>query len=112
MAIINTLFPKFEINLDCNLHKHVFQRPDQENWPDYTLYIDGATGKKRSFFQFKDRVFDAATALGTPQAQGGLGLSGDDGEIVGILSENCLVSIHITPFFNLYLKAFTLMQSR
>ncbi|KAG6810648.1 hypothetical protein H0H92_010911 [Tricholoma furcatifolium] len=68
---------------------HIFlNRPEQAQWPDYTLHIDAKTGKKRTFRQFKERVRLGSTALGTPVSSGGLGLRAEDGEIVGIMSHN------------------------
>jgi acyl-CoA synthetase (AMP-forming)/AMP-acid ligase II len=60
-------------------------------WNDYTLFIDAATGRKMNYREFYERIMDGATALGSPISEQGLGLSGEDGEIVGILSENCMV---------------------
>jgi acyl-CoA synthetase (AMP-forming)/AMP-acid ligase II len=82
-------------SLDQNIHNIVFNKPGQEDWEDYTLYIDAQTGRKRTYYQFLDRVLDGATALGSPVEQGGLGLGlkgggVDSGEMIGILSENCL----------------------
>jgi len=52
--------------------------------------VDAATGQRRSFREFVERVRDGATALGSDLAQGGLGLRPENGEVVGILSENCM----------------------
>lgn len=77
-----------------NFHHVLFHRQDQKGWNlDYTVHIDAATGNKRSYREFYERIMDGATALGSPISEQGLGLSGEAGEIIGILSENCLVSI-------------------
>ncbi|THG94995.1 hypothetical protein EW026_g6575 [Hermanssonia centrifuga] len=68
----------------------MFNTPEVQNLADYTLYIDAVTGRKRSWYDFRDTVYDGATALGAPVSQGGLGLNGDDGDIVGIFSHNCM----------------------
>ncbi|KAG5652306.1 hypothetical protein H0H81_005456 [Sphagnurus paluster] len=77
-------FPEF------NAHNVFFGRPDQAAWPDYTLYIDAKSGKKITYRQFVERVRLGATALGAPIAEGGLGLRGEDGEIVGIMGQNSM----------------------
>ncbi|EGN93819.1 hypothetical protein SERLA73DRAFT_144812, partial [Serpula lacrymans var. lacrymans S7.3] len=65
-------------------------RPDQKDWPNYTAYINAATGQRRTIKEFVERIRDGATALGADSQQGGLGLHPDNGEIIGILSENCV----------------------
>lgn len=92
-----SLFPDLPNVPESNVHHLLLNRPDQQEWPDYTLFVDAATGQRRSFRKFVERVRDGATALGADVTQGGLGLRPENGEIVGILSENCLVcyiSIH------------------
>lgn len=80
-------------SLDQNIHEIVFNKPGQSAWPDYTLHIDAHTGRRRTYYQFVDRVFDGMTALGSSLEEGGLGLKGgglESGEMVGIISENSL----------------------
>ncbi|KII90716.1 hypothetical protein PLICRDRAFT_52417 [Plicaturopsis crispa FD-325 SS-3] len=85
--VLKSVFPDIPQLPEQNFHHHCFNRPDQADWPpDYTLYIDAVTGRKRTFKQFKETIYDGATALGSPVADGGLGLKGD--EMVGILSGN------------------------
>jgi hypothetical protein len=77
-----------------NIHHIVFHRADQMDWENYTLHIDAATGTKRTYREFHERVIDGATALGSPISVKGLGLQGENGgdsEIVGILGENSMV---------------------
>ena len=75
-----------------NIHDIIFNRADQKDWANYTLHIDAATGRKRSYREFHERVIDGATALGSPISAKGLGLQGENGrEIVGILGENSMV---------------------
>ena len=69
-----------------NYAELALERPEFQALDDYTLQIDGVTGKKRKFREFLGRVADAATALGA----GGLGLTAEQG-FVGLMSENCLV---------------------
>ncbi|KII90717.1 hypothetical protein PLICRDRAFT_174091 [Plicaturopsis crispa FD-325 SS-3] len=85
--IVASPFPQIPQIPEQNFHHHCFGRPDQVAWPqDFTLYIDGVTGRRRTFREFRETVYDGATALGSPVSQGSLGLT--DRHIVGILSEN------------------------
>ncbi|KAG2362835.1 hypothetical protein BDR07DRAFT_1484318 [Suillus spraguei] len=84
-----SIFPDPPEVAESNIHDLIFNRPDQREWPDYTLFINAATGQRCSFKQFIERVRDGATALGTDVAQGGLGLRPENGELVGILSDSC-----------------------
>ncbi|KAF5377817.1 hypothetical protein D9615_006732 [Tricholomella constricta] len=93
-----------------NAHHIFFGRPDQAEWPDYTLQIDAKTGKKRTFRQFVDRVRVGATALGAPISEGGLGLSGEK-EIVGIMSENSMDYITILHSLLAITTPFALISS-
>lgn len=70
-----------------NAHHLFLNRPDQAEWQDYNLHVDAPTGKTRKWFEFKDRVKRGATAFGDPRL-----FPYKEGEIVGILSENCIVS--------------------
>jgi hypothetical protein len=63
------------------------RRPADE--PDHVFHIDATTGKERTWREFKTRVSHAMTALGSSQ---GLGLRPENGEIVGVLSPNAMVS--------------------
>lgn len=78
---------------EINAHHIFFNRPDQAEWPDYTFQIDARTGKKRSHREFVGRVRHGITGLGAPVSEGGLGLRGEDGEIVGIIGQNSMVSV-------------------
>ena len=71
---------------DTNAHMALLRRPDQAEWSDFTLHIDAQTGKTRTFRDFLERIQYAATALG------GLGLSPENGDIIGIISFNSMVS--------------------
>ncbi|KAG2123809.1 hypothetical protein DEU56DRAFT_828795 [Suillus clintonianus] len=84
-----SLYPDLPKVPESNAHHLIFNRPDQQEWPDYTLFVNVVTGKRRSFKEFVERVRDGATALGADVAQGGLGLRPENGDLVGILSENC-----------------------
>ncbi|KAG2066899.1 acetyl-CoA synthetase-like protein [Suillus decipiens] len=84
-----SLFPNLPKVPGSNIHNFLFDRPDQEDWPDYTLFVNVTTGQRHSFREFLECVRDGATALGADATQGGLGLRPENGDIVGILSENC-----------------------
>lgn len=85
-----SLYPEIPHIPDVNFVDFLLERPEVKQWPDFPAYIDGVTGQKRGFREFVKRVEDAATALGAPVEEGGMGLRGDRGEMVGVLSENCL----------------------
>ena len=74
-----------------NVH-YIFNSPESHSM-DYLLHIDGLTGAQRTKKQFWERVEDAATALSisAPEGGPGIGLATEKEEIVGILSQNCLV---------------------
>ncbi len=91
-------FPQLPPIPDANVHEYMFNTPEVQNLADYTLYIDAVTGRKRSWYDFRDTVYDGATALGAPVSQGGLGLNRDDGDIVGIFSHNCMVRAYLTEY--------------
>ncbi|KAF8887690.1 hypothetical protein CPB85DRAFT_1553254 [Mucidula mucida] len=71
---------------DLNAYHIFFDRPDQQQSPwtdkDYTLYIDLKTGKKISYRTFKADVASARAALTSAGIR--------QGELVGIMSENCI----------------------
>ena len=85
---------------ETNLHNLFLRRPDQEDGKDYTLHIDAETGKRRSFHEFLDCVKLTMTALGTPVEEGGLGFGTlKDGEMIGIMSPNSMVSLPVYGVF-------------
>ena len=87
--LIKSPYPDLpEINVHCAL----LRRPDQAGWPDFPVHVDARTGKTRSFRDFVECVEWAATALGATVERGGLGLSAENGDMIGIMSENCMVS--------------------
>jgi len=74
----------------------MIQQPYHSHWPDFILHVDEATRKTRTFREVKKRIDDLAATLGGPKAEGGLGLRAEDGEIVGIMSDNS--SVRISPY--------------
>ena len=89
---IKSLYPDLPELPEINFHYLLLRRPDQAKWPDFHVHIDAKTGKTRTFRDFVERVEWAATALGAPIEKGGLGLSAENGDMIGIMSENCMVS--------------------
>lgn len=96
---MKSLYPSVPQTPNSNYHHALFSNSEQGDSPDYTLHIDGLTGRKRSRKEFDERMKDGATTLAAPLDQGGLALDGQSGHVVGIISTNCLVtpswSIHV-----------------
>ena len=91
---IKSPYPNITNFPEVNVHYTLFHRPDQAQWPeDFTLHIDARTGKKTTYREFLERVGLGATALGASLSEGGLGLRGEDGELVGIIGENSSVGV-------------------
>lgn len=90
--LVQSPFPEPPLLVDANAYNVLLNRPDQRDWKDYTLHVDAVTGRKRSFYEFRERVQDAAAALGGPVSDGCLGLSAEHKEMVGIISENSSAS--------------------
>jgi hypothetical protein len=86
------MYPDMPPTPDGNAHHVIFNTTERAAWPDFTRFIDASTGKRYSDREFLESVYDGATALGTPVSEGGLGLQPEDREIIGILSDNCVVS--------------------
>ena len=98
---------------NVNAHYFFFKRPDQAEWPNYTIYIDPTTDTRVMYRDFVRNIEDLSTGLAAPVSQGGMGLEGwEEGvgadevakpgqtggkEIVGIISQNSSVSP--TTFF-------------
>jgi len=90
---LSSLFPPIpDLPSPTNYYSFLVDRPEVERWPNYTVYIDGVTGESIRIRPLLDRIETAATGLAASSAEGGLGLHGGDGHLVGLLSENCLVS--------------------
>ncbi|KAK1223934.1 hypothetical protein PQX77_013173 [Marasmius sp. AFHP31] len=96
--------PTLDPNKPLNAFNVMLNRPNQAEWKDFTLYVDGVTGEEVKWSEYRKRLEVVTTALGAPVPQGGLGLGvegisdvRDDGtvrtpvkEMVGIMSENCI----------------------
>ncbi|EJF63384.1 acetyl-CoA synthetase-like protein [Dichomitus squalens LYAD-421 SS1] len=71
-----------------NVHDFIFGSPALTAPEDKLLLVDPLSGRRWHRNEFKERVYDAATALLTPASEGGVGL-GPEGEMVAIMSTNC-----------------------
>ncbi|KZT39523.1 amp dependent CoA ligase [Sistotremastrum suecicum HHB10207 ss-3] len=74
----------------ANIHDTIFRRPGAPEIPDHVSQIDARIGEQRTRKEFIELIRDGATALGASIDDGGLGLRGDNGHMVGILSFNSL----------------------
>lgn len=90
--IFKSLYPSLPPYPEANVYELFFNNPEQNALPDYTLFVDAENGRKFRRSEFKQRVHDAMTALGAPVSNGGLGLSKEKGDIIGIYSSNSIVS--------------------
>jgi hypothetical protein len=83
-----------------NYYDGLLGRPELKSWPlhwpNFTLHIDAVTGERRQVRDALEHFKRAATALATSSRDGGLGLVARK-QVVGILSQNCLVCPKI-PF--------------
>ena len=82
-----------------NYYDFLFRRPELRSWPDYTLFVDVTTGRRRRFRETLAHIEDCATALTLAADEGGLDMEPGSNNVVGILSENCLVGV--VPTFTL-----------
>ena len=76
---------------ECNAYEALWNRHEQAGCPnDIILHIDGISGRKRTYQEFRTRAVLAATALGSPLSDGPLGFH-EKGEMIAIISHNSLV---------------------
>ncbi|KIK66757.1 hypothetical protein GYMLUDRAFT_912136 [Collybiopsis luxurians FD-317 M1] len=87
--IYESYYPEPPAIPDQNSVLHYLYREDQKNWSNYTLYVEANTGRRISFFEYKEHVENAITALGGAVSHGGLGLN-EKTDIVGIVGENSI----------------------
>jgi hypothetical protein len=88
---IKSSFPDQANVPDCNAYEALWNRHEQAGWPnDLILHIEGISGRKRTYQEFRTRTVLAATALGSPVSDGSLGFR-ETGEMVAIISHNSLV---------------------
>jgi hypothetical protein len=112
MPHIKTLFRSPPLSTPTiNYYDWLLGRPELDSWPDFTLHIDAVTGERRQARAVLERFEQAATALAMSTRDGGHGLvSGRQGVLVGILSENCLVRAINPPFLWFICAAYTTME--
>lgn len=92
---------------EVNAHYIFYKRPDQAEWPNYTMHVNPITGERKMFKDHLREIEDLSTALAAPLSEGGMALEswneqdraevvGKPGEskkeIVGIMGENSSVS--------------------
>ena len=88
---IKSSFPEQAKLSDCNAYEALWNRHEQAGWPgDLILHIEGISGRKRTYQEFRTRTVLAATALGSPIYDGSLGFR-ETGEMIAIISHNSLV---------------------
>lgn len=91
---IQPSFPGKAKALTCNAYETLWNRYEQEGWPDdHIIHIEGVSGKKRTYREFHTRVVLAATALGTPDSDGSLRLGNEaaNAEMIAIIGHNSSV---------------------
>ena len=91
MPYLKSLYGLTPVGPTVNYYDFLIGRPDLASWPDYTLFIDAITGKRRRFRETLARIEECATALSSAKRDGGLEIEPGSKEVVGILSENCMV---------------------
>ena len=85
---IKSSFPEQAKVPDCNAYEALWNRHEQAGWPDdLILHIEGISGRKRTYQDFRARAVLAATAL---VSDGSLGFR-EAGEMIAIISHNSLV---------------------
>ena len=88
---IKSSFPDQAKVPDCNAYEALWNRHEQAGWPDdIVLHIEGISGRKRTYQEFRTRAVLAATALGSTISDGSLGFC-EKGEMIAIISYNSLV---------------------
>lgn len=93
MPFIKSLRGPIPAGPAINYYDFLFQRPELRSWPDYTLFVDATTGRTRRFRETLAHIEDCATALTLAADEGGLDMEPGSNNVVGILSENCLVGV-------------------
>jgi hypothetical protein len=99
MPYLKSLHGLSPVGPTVNYYDFLIGRPDLASWPDYTLFIDAMTGKRRRFRETLARIEECATALSSEKRDGGLEIDPGSKEVVSILSENCMVRIVLGSLF-------------
>ena len=88
---IKSSFPDQAKVQDCNAYEALWNRYEQSGWSDdLILHIEGISGRKRTYQEFRNLSVLTATALGSPVSDGSLGFR-EKGEMIVIISHNSLV---------------------
>lgn len=99
VRIYKSLYPPPPPLPTPNHHDFLLNRPDQAAWPNYTVYIDGISGERVRFSEFKARVNAAAVALVAQTNRGGFGIFPGANERIGVLCENCIVRAEVVLLY-------------
>lgn len=92
MPHLKSLFPDLPPLPDyMNIWDAIIGQPHHDEFPEYAIHEDEQTGKTHTFKELKKRINDLAASIGAPISRGGLGLKREDGEMIGILSDNSSV---------------------
>ncbi|KAF9483593.1 acetyl-CoA synthetase-like protein [Pholiota conissans] len=73
---------------NVNAHYIFFKRPDQVEWPNYTVHIDPTNATRVMYRDYVRNIEDLSTGLAAPVSEGGMGLEAWEEGIVGIMGEN------------------------
>lgn len=92
MGTISSLYPGVHELPSTNLFNICFNHPDAEAYKDYTMFIDGLSGRTTQYYELKHLIESTTSALAASTTEGGLGLHRQTGHMVGILSQNSVVS--------------------
>ncbi|KAJ6614789.1 hypothetical protein B0H10DRAFT_2043386 [Mycena sp. CBHHK59/15] len=104
-------FPPLPPLPEVNIHNVMFGRPDQAEWPDFTLHIEAKTGTKRTYKDMVRRIALGATALGGQVSDGCLGLNGDGDEMIGLVADNSIDFIDMVHSLLMVTTPFALISS-
>lgn len=98
MPHLKALWPELPPLPDrMNIYETIIGQPQHDEWPDFTVHLEEETGKTRTFKELKKDIDNLATTLAGPMASGGLGLKEEDGERIGIMSDNSSVRGTLLP---------------
>ena len=98
---IKTPFSGHDKVPDCNAYEALWNRQQQGGWPDdLILHIDGISGHKRTYQEFRTRAVLAAKTLGTPVSDG---VRDENEEMVAIISDCSSVRERDSSILEFYL---------
>ena len=85
-------FPPLPPLPEVNVHDFLFSSPALNTPEDKLLLVEPLSGKRWYRDEFKERVYDAATAIASPSSPEGLGFE-PARDMVAIFSYNCMVRL-------------------